>query len=159
MSCGIHCRGMPDLALLWLWCRLAAAAQIWLLGVASKRKKKKKESNCSGSGRCRGTGSISASGLKDLLLLQLRPGFNPWTETFYMPQVQPLEKNTKRDSLEHKPRFKVILKKHKKKKRSPLGKLYTTEEWESSGGMKLVLLFQKALFLTFYQSLINHTVF
>ena len=28
MSCGVGCRRSPDLALLWLWCRLAATALI-----------------------------------------------------------------------------------------------------------------------------------
>ena len=31
MSCGVGCRYSSDLALLWLWCRLAAAAPIWSL--------------------------------------------------------------------------------------------------------------------------------
>ena len=51
MSCGVGCRCSSDLALLWLWCRPAAAAPIQLLaleppcaaGVALKKKKKKKK--------------------------------------------------------------------------------------------------------------------
>ena len=31
MSCGVDCRCSSDLALLWLWCRLATAAPIWPL--------------------------------------------------------------------------------------------------------------------------------
>jgi len=50
VSCGIGHRCSSDLALLWLWCRLAVAALIqplaWELpytaGVALKRKEKKK---------------------------------------------------------------------------------------------------------------------
>ena len=50
MSCGIAHRCSSDLALLWLWCRPAAAARLqplaWELsyaaGVAQKRPKKKK---------------------------------------------------------------------------------------------------------------------
>ena len=43
MSCSIGCRCGLDPALLWLWCRLAAAALIrpYAMGVAIKRKKKK----------------------------------------------------------------------------------------------------------------------
>ena len=52
MSCGVSCRRAPDPTLLWLWCRLAAAAPIgplvWELpcaaGAALKRLKKKKKS-------------------------------------------------------------------------------------------------------------------
>ena len=51
VSCGVGCRRGSDLALLWLWCRLAATAPIrplvWELpyaeGVALKRQKKKKK--------------------------------------------------------------------------------------------------------------------
>ena len=51
MSCGIGCRHSSDPMLLWLWCRLAAAAPIsplaWELphtsGAALKRSKKKKK--------------------------------------------------------------------------------------------------------------------
>ena len=51
MSCGVGCRRSSDLALLWLWCRLAATAQIQPLAweppyaacVALKRQKKKKK--------------------------------------------------------------------------------------------------------------------
>ena len=51
MSCGVGCRYGLDLALLWLWCRQAAAALIRPLawdppyaeGVALKRQKKKKQ--------------------------------------------------------------------------------------------------------------------
>ena len=51
MSCDVGHRCGADLALLWLWCRLAAAARIqplaWELpyatGVALKRQKEKKE--------------------------------------------------------------------------------------------------------------------
>ena len=51
MSCGVGCRCVSDPALLWLWRRPAAAAQIRLLarepsyavGVAPKKKKKKKK--------------------------------------------------------------------------------------------------------------------
>ena len=47
MSCGVGCRRGSDLALLWLWCRLAAAAPIrplvweppYAAGVALKRQK------------------------------------------------------------------------------------------------------------------------
>ena len=50
-SCGVGCKRGSDLALLWLWCRLAAAAPIWPLawepphamGEAIKRQKKKKK--------------------------------------------------------------------------------------------------------------------
>ena len=56
MSCGIGCRCGSDLALLWLWCRLAAAAPIrplaceppYATGAALKKKtkdKKKKKPN------------------------------------------------------------------------------------------------------------------
>ena len=46
MSCGISCRCGLDLALLWLWCRLAAVAPIrtlawespYAMGVALKKK-------------------------------------------------------------------------------------------------------------------------
>ena len=49
MNCGVGCRYVSDLALLWLWCRLAATAPIqpvaWELpyagGVALKRPKTK----------------------------------------------------------------------------------------------------------------------
>ena len=49
MSCGVDCRCGSDLALLWLWCRLAVAAPIqpqasklpYATGSALKRKKKK----------------------------------------------------------------------------------------------------------------------
>ena len=55
MSCGAGCRCGSDLALLWLWCRLAAVALIpplaWGLpyaeGVALKKRKKKKGSSAS----------------------------------------------------------------------------------------------------------------
>ena len=48
MSCGVGCRSSSDPALLWLWCRPAAAAQIrplaweppWATGVALERKGK-----------------------------------------------------------------------------------------------------------------------
>ena len=53
MSCGVGCRHRSDLALLWLWCRLAAAAPIrplaWKLPYATyaalkkEKKEKKKE--------------------------------------------------------------------------------------------------------------------
>ena len=51
LTCSTGCRCGSDLALLGLWCRLAAVAPIWLLGqeltyaagVALKKKKKKKE--------------------------------------------------------------------------------------------------------------------
>ena len=51
MSCGIGHRRGSDPSLLWLWCRLAAAAPIQLLawdpvyaaGVALKRQKKKRK--------------------------------------------------------------------------------------------------------------------
>ena len=51
VSCGVDCRCGSDLTLLWLWCRLAAAAPIqslaWKLsyatGVALKKKKKRKK--------------------------------------------------------------------------------------------------------------------
>ena len=47
MSCGVGRRGSSDLALLWLWCRLAAAALIcplawelpYVVGSALKRQK------------------------------------------------------------------------------------------------------------------------
>ena len=50
MSCGVGCRCGLDLALLWLWCRLAAAAPIrtlaweppYVMGAALIRQKKKK---------------------------------------------------------------------------------------------------------------------
>ena len=50
-SCSVGCRGGSDLALLWLWCRLAAAAPIqplaqelpYVVHAPLKRKKKKKE--------------------------------------------------------------------------------------------------------------------
>ena len=50
MSCGIGCRLGLDLALLWLWCRLAAAAPIgplaweppYATGAALKKQKKKR---------------------------------------------------------------------------------------------------------------------
>ena len=54
MSCGVGCRRGSDLALLWLWCRLAATAPIqpvaweppYAVGAAlekAKRPKKKKK--------------------------------------------------------------------------------------------------------------------
>ena len=51
MSCGVGCRLGWDLALLWLWCRLAAVALIrppaweppWALGAVLKSKKKGKK--------------------------------------------------------------------------------------------------------------------
>ena len=51
MSCGVSQRCGLDLALLWLWCRLGAIAQIrplawehpYVVGVAIERKKKKKK--------------------------------------------------------------------------------------------------------------------
>ena len=51
MSCGVDHRCGLDLALLWLWCRLAAAAPIQLLarelpyaaGTALKKAKQRKE--------------------------------------------------------------------------------------------------------------------
>ena len=50
MSCGVGCRHGLDLALLWLWCRLAATALIrplawkppYAVGMALKRQKDKK---------------------------------------------------------------------------------------------------------------------
>jgi len=47
MSCDVYCRCSLDMALLWLWCRLAAAALIqplaweppYAAGVALKKKK------------------------------------------------------------------------------------------------------------------------
>ena len=51
MSCGVVCRHGSDLALLWLWHRLAAIVQIqslaweqppYAVGVALKKKKQKK---------------------------------------------------------------------------------------------------------------------
>ena len=49
MSCGVGCRRSSDLAWLWLWCRLAAVAQIqplaweppFAVGEALKRQKDK----------------------------------------------------------------------------------------------------------------------
>ena len=54
MTCGVGCKRGLDPALLWLWCRLAAAAPIRPLawerpcatGVALKRLKKKVHLNC-----------------------------------------------------------------------------------------------------------------
>ena len=54
MSCGVVCRYGSDLALLWLWCRLAATALIRPIaweppcaeGVALKRQKAKKKKEC-----------------------------------------------------------------------------------------------------------------
>ena len=51
MSCGVCCRLGSDLALMWLWCKLAAAVPIqplawelpYALGVTLKRPKKKKK--------------------------------------------------------------------------------------------------------------------
>ena len=53
MSCGVDCRPRLGPELLWLWCRLEAAALMWLLtwelpcvvgtALKSKKKKKKKE--------------------------------------------------------------------------------------------------------------------
>jgi len=51
MSCGVGCRCSLDPKLLWLWCRLAAAALLrclvwelpYAMGVALKSKKRKKE--------------------------------------------------------------------------------------------------------------------
>ena len=51
MNCGVGCRCSLDLALLWLWCRVAATAPIrplaWepphALGAALKRQKTKKK--------------------------------------------------------------------------------------------------------------------
>jgi len=51
MNCGVGHRRGSDLALLWLWCRLAAAALIrplawefpYAVGAALKRHKKKKK--------------------------------------------------------------------------------------------------------------------
>ena len=51
MGCGVGHRCSSDTVLLWLWCRLAAAAPVQLLdwefpdamGVAVKKKKKKKK--------------------------------------------------------------------------------------------------------------------
>ena len=53
MSCSVGCRFVLDLALLWLWCRLAAAAPIgplaweipYATGAGVKKKKKKEEEN------------------------------------------------------------------------------------------------------------------
>ena len=50
MSCGVDCRNGSDVALLWLWCRLAAVAPIqplawqppYATGTAVKRQKTKK---------------------------------------------------------------------------------------------------------------------
>ena len=55
VSCGVGRRQGLDLALLWLWCRLAATAPIWPLawelpcamGVAQKKEKKKKRKHSS----------------------------------------------------------------------------------------------------------------
>ena len=52
MSCGVGCRRVSDLALLWLWCRLAGTAPIrppaweppYAVSAALKRQKKKKKS-------------------------------------------------------------------------------------------------------------------
>ena len=52
MSCGVGRRFGSDLALLWLWCRLAAVALIrplaweslYAVGIALKSQKKKKKS-------------------------------------------------------------------------------------------------------------------
>ena len=52
-SCGIGYRGILDLLLVWLWCKLAAVALIqplaweipYATGVAIKRKKKEKANN------------------------------------------------------------------------------------------------------------------
>ena len=57
MSCVVVCRFGSDLAWLWLWCRLVAAAPIgplaWepqcAMDVALKRQKKKKEFDLDGS--------------------------------------------------------------------------------------------------------------
>ena len=51
MSCGVGHRCSSDVALLWLWCRLAATAPIqppdwetpYAVGMAPKRKKKRKK--------------------------------------------------------------------------------------------------------------------
>ena len=51
MSCGVGCRHGSDLALLWLWCRLAAIALIrplaweppYTAGAALEKTKKKKK--------------------------------------------------------------------------------------------------------------------
>ena len=51
MSCGVGCGHGSDLALLWLWCRLAATAPIrplawkppYAMGVALKRQKDQKK--------------------------------------------------------------------------------------------------------------------
>ena len=48
MSCGVGHRGSSDLALLWLWCRLAAIRPLpweplYAAGAALKRPKKKKK--------------------------------------------------------------------------------------------------------------------
>ena len=53
MSCGVGHRLCLDLVLLWLWCRLTAAALIqplawelaYAVGAALKRKKRKKKKN------------------------------------------------------------------------------------------------------------------
>ena len=46
MSCGVGCRRGLDLALLWLWCRLAATALAWeppyAMGTALEKAKKKR---------------------------------------------------------------------------------------------------------------------
>ena len=51
MNCGAGCRHGLDLALLWLWCRLAATAPIrpldweppYAVGMETKKEKKKKK--------------------------------------------------------------------------------------------------------------------
>ena len=53
MSCGVGCKGGLDPTLLWLWCRLEAAALfqplawelLYVTGASLKSKKKKKKSN------------------------------------------------------------------------------------------------------------------
>ena len=77
MSCGVGCRHGLDLALLWLWCRLAAVALIRPLaweppcaaGVALKRqktkKKKKEEKKEKTSHQDFSTQQVSHSDLKE----------------------------------------------------------------------------------------------
>ena len=67
MSCGVGCRHGSDLALLWLWCSLAATAPMgplaweppYAAGVALKRtkdQKKKKKKKAAAAGKRKGRG-------------------------------------------------------------------------------------------------------
>ena len=82
MSCGVDCRHGLDLALLWLWCRLAATALIqplaWELpqAAAIKKKKKKKSSRC---------GTAEMNPTSDHEVACLIPGLTQWVKDPALP--------------------------------------------------------------------------